>query len=372
MAPCPYGASPSERCTAAIGRDNVHVNHQNSELTFPMVDAALARGTAPEIILWQLYQCLPLTRDILSAAMPNTQLICGALANASCSERVTFKAIGTGRLPFPKLAKRSADALRAAVHTRCGIRREERGNPARHPQTGLPQLRLRLRLLQRERSNETSMCGSSFLPKLRGLTPTAQSLIAQMLPRAIVAGGGAPPTWSVAMIPASSPGSLCEQAVRFSDVDVLVSVHGAHLVLAATLRPGAVLVEVTPWANFGVGHFAALVHNTGIARVQICATRPAALAPSGAQQQGGASSSSSSKSAARVPPAWLGWQPSAEEAACARSQTCRVEYLGCYGSDLPVDLHSVGESPACTARCRCVKASLEEVAKRALSGRFTA
>ena len=340
IAPCPYNASA---CASGSGRYNFHVNHQNSELTYPMVDATLARGAAPETILWQLFDCLPLTRQLLHAALPSTRLLCGPDVETTCARRIVFKPKGSGGNPFPKLGAQSAAALRASIHSGCRIH----DAATAHDQKGGPHLRVRF--LERERTNETASCG----PKQRGLTSTALATASRLLPAALEAAGGAAPLLDVARIPVD-PGGLCEQAARFANVDVLVSVHGAHLVLTATLRPGAVLLEVTPWANFEVTHFSALARAANrVTRVQLCAARPttppsdpanpALLAATGA----------------------LG--PSSEESACAKQQACRIRYLTCYGSDLPPPplLQGSAGHSSC-APCRCVEPTLSIVARAAV------
>ena len=44
----------------------------------------------------------------------------------------------------------------------------------------------------------------------------------------------------------SAPGSFCDQLRRFASADVLVSVHGAHLVNAPWIAPGGLLLEALP------------------------------------------------------------------------------------------------------------------------------
>ena len=352
VAPCPYNMSGA--CTSRSGRYNYHVNHQNSELTYPMVDAALARGAAPATVIWQLYECLPLTRQILQAVFPSSQLVCGPDAQATCARRVIFKPTGTGGNPFPRLGARSAMAMRASIQRVCNIHDT---TPARGPSRPGP---LRVRFLERERTNETAGCG----PKHRGLTSTALETASRLLPLAIEAAGGAAPLVDVVRIPVE-PGGLCEQAARFAKVDVLVSVHGAHLVLTPTLRPGSVLLEVTPWANFEVAHFSALARAADrVTRVQLCASRPAAVP--------------SKPSSLALVAATRTLEPSSEEAECAKHQMCRVRLLTCYGSDLPgpllpragggsAILGAAGHAlPTACAPCRCVKPTFALVARTVL------
>jgi hypothetical protein len=45
----------------------------------------------------------------------------------------------------------------------------------------------------------------------------------------------------------SAPGSFCDHLRRFASADVLVSVHGAHLVNAPWIAPRGLLLEALPY-----------------------------------------------------------------------------------------------------------------------------
>lgn len=47
----------------------------------------------------------------------------------------------------------------------------------------------------------------------------------------------------------ANPGGFCDQLRRFAESDVLVSVHGAHLVNAPWLAPRGLLLEALPFAS---------------------------------------------------------------------------------------------------------------------------
>eukprot|EP00966_Prymnesium_polylepis_P260802 6023872-Prymnesium_polylepis.3 len=64
------------------------------------------------------------------------------------------------------------------------------------------------------------------------------------------------------------------------------------------------------------------------------------------------------------------WQPSADEASCAKVQNCRIRYLTCFGTDLPEDRAVMPPTPATQQQCvpcRCVVPALAEVASKALA-----
>ena len=48
--------------------------------------------------------------------------------------------------------------------------------------------------------------------------------------QALQSAGAQMADFQIVQIPASNPGSLCDQAKRFANADIFVSVHGAHLV----------------------------------------------------------------------------------------------------------------------------------------------
>ena len=81
----------------------------------------------------------------------------------------------------------------------------------------------------------------------------------------------------------ANPGGFCDQLRRFASADVLVSVHGAHLVNAPWIAPGGLLLEALPYGNWGKGHHARLLKNTDLEYLRVCGLRPSPSLPKNEQ-----------------------------------------------------------------------------------------
>ena len=77
----------------------------------------------------------------------------------------------------------------------------------------------------------------------------------------------------------ANPGGFCDQLRRFASADVLVSVHGAHLVNAPWIAPGGLLLEALPYGHKRKKHHARLLRNTDLEYVRVCGVRPSSSLP---------------------------------------------------------------------------------------------
>ena len=280
--PCPYGGGRCLPRATSNQRFVINVGHQTLELTYPLLAASMAAGSAPESIWWQ-FDALPLTRELLALAFPSTRLHFGpADGPRGCLTTKSFR-------PSPRgMDVHQAGALRRLVWSKCGI--------ASRP----PSAPLRVRVLDRPRSGG----GSKNQCRLPGphaggrrLSNATVAALRSQLPVALLSAGVADAPLEVVYLP-DRPDSLCDQARdarsaprlprqradgapspapqarRFGEADVLFSPHGAHLVHIPQLSPAAVFVEVTPWAAAWLGHFASVAASIRLRRLQLCSLRP--------------------------------------------------------------------------------------------------
>ena len=77
----------------------------------------------------------------------------------------------------------------------------------------------------------------------------------------------------------ANPGGFCDQLRRFASADVLVSVHGAHLVNAPWIAPHGLLLEALPYGHKRKKHHARLLRNTDLEYVRVCGVRPSSSLP---------------------------------------------------------------------------------------------
>lgn len=334
--PCPRG-----NCSmGGGGRYQANVAHQNLELTYPIVDQAVHRRAAPRVVWWRM-NCLPLTWAVLNASLPYSQLVCEAQGKVppACAvsnrPNVIFRPHGTPPRPFPIGRGRSATALRRAVYSSCGLRDDP---PVRD---GFGRLRLRVRFLERERAKpgvqyngEKCPLRGAGTPSKRQLTSNTVQAIKSSLTESLEIAGAHVHEFQTVHIPVSHPGSLCDQAERFANADILISVHGAHLTNAVELRPKSVLVEVLPWANFMAVHYQRLAaHVQDISYVPLCARRPRNCTQDTCREN---------------------------EMTCAASQRCREMLQNCFELE-PVLNGSDAERP-----CQLLWPTLLKVARMAL------
>ncbi|KAL3905193.1 MAG: hypothetical protein SGPRY_011001, partial [Prymnesium sp.] len=198
---CPYGEG---RCDEPKrGRYQNNVDHQNQELTYPIVDAAVHRRAAPAAIWWR-FVCLPLTAALLSSALPRSALVCGANSTAppacvSGAHSVTeMKPVGS-KSPFPLAHAYSASALQRSVYHGCSI--TDRATPVINARP-----HFRVRVLEREPAHpgDGERCGmnlASSMPSKRRLSNRTFENIRSGLPKALKKAGGDLHEFAVVKIP---------------------------------------------------------------------------------------------------------------------------------------------------------------------------
>ena len=109
-----------------------------------------------------------------------------------------------------------------------------------------------MRILQRRDSSEhvvgvkrrTEVCGGGGIK--RNLRDVGE-LEATIAAAARTAGVGV--VFETDYVENANPGGFCDQLRRFASADVLVSVHGAHLVNAPWIAPGGLLLEALPYGH---------------------------------------------------------------------------------------------------------------------------
>ena len=250
------------------GRLKENVGHQGEELTYRIVAAALSRR-APRVVWWP-WPALPWSRDVLNATLPGVRFVGeGAPEPAECggdARTITPEY----RAPQWRLAGSHAKARRAARDA-CGVapRRDYDGAVV-------------VRVLERTDAADAVHRGAKRV-ELCGGRPVDRRVrdvdfIRGLAARAAAAAGRRV-DFKVDAVPNDDPGDLCAQLRRFANVDVLVSIHGAHLVNAPWMDAGSLLLEVLPYAHKKKRHHSRLLVDTDIHYDKLCGVRPDASLP---------------------------------------------------------------------------------------------
>ena len=230
-------AAPRECWTVkpVTGRVRDNVGHQGEELVYRLVAAGL-RQAPPRAVYWP-WPILPWSREVLEATLPDVEVASGDGAEAP---KACLKGEKTWR---PEYKRPQWPSIR--------IHGEARKRAYRHCNLYNASRRtLVVRILQRRDSSEhvvgvkrrTEVCGGGGIKRnLRD----ADELKATISAAARAAGVGV--VFETDYVENSAPGSFCDQLRRFASADVLVSVHGAHLVNAPWIAPGGLLLEALPF-----------------------------------------------------------------------------------------------------------------------------
>ncbi|KAJ8614582.1 hypothetical protein CTAYLR_004956 [Chrysophaeum taylorii] len=238
------------RVAPPTGRLRDNVGHQGEELTYRLVNAALRRR--PEAIWWP--RPLRWSTELLNATLRDVKLAFGDDA-PGCERFATIKP----QIKPPQWSSRDAHATaRKAVYAACGL--------------GAGRLKeLSVRVLGRddETPRRRDLCGGRLERRIADIEALrAATVRAARRARRDV-------DFDVVNVSSRAPGDLCAQVARFATADVLVSIHGAHLVNAPFLPPRGLLFEVLPWAHSKKRHHARLLQRTDISYDKLCGRRPA-------------------------------------------------------------------------------------------------
>lgn len=235
------------------GRLASNVGHQGEELTYRLVNSALSKSGT---IVWWPWPALRWSAEMLNAT--------GVAAFFGPKQPEACAAFDVVR-PVVKRAQWSAGrqhaSARAAAYAACGVA----------PGVGGALVRVLGRdddLRSRPVLRRLDVCGGG---ELRRSLRNVEGLRSATLRAARRAGVAA--SFDVVNVSASNPGTFCEQIRRFQ-VDVLVSVHGAHLVNVPFMRPESLLVEVLPWAHTNKQHHARLLRHTDVDYAKLCGPKP--------------------------------------------------------------------------------------------------
>ena len=268
-------AAPRECWTVkpVTGRVRDNVGHQGEELIYRLVAAGL-RQAPPRAVYWP-WPILPWSREVLEATLPDVEVASGDGAEAP---KACAKSEKVWRPEYKRAPRAEIKVLNRCVHstpsTRCAHRRpqwpsieihgEARKRAYRHCNLYNTSRRtLVVRILQRRDSSEhvvgvkrrTEVCGGGGIKRnLRDV----DELKATISAAARAAGVGV--VFETDYVENANPGGFCDQLRRFASADVLVSVHGAHLVNAPWIAP----CRGSAIRSFGRGDGAALRGNWGI------------------------------------------------------------------------------------------------------------
>ena len=267
------GAAPRECWTVkpVTGRVRDNVGHQGEELVYRLVAAGL-RQAPPRAVYWP-WPILPWSREVLEATLPDVEVASGdgAAAPKACLKSEKVWRPEYRRPQWPSISIHGEARRRAYRH--CNLYNASRRT-------------LVVRILQRRDSSEhvvgfkrrDEVCGGGGLKRnLRDV----DELKATISAAARAAGVGV--VFETDHVENSAPGSFCDQLRRFASADVLVSVHGAHLVNAPWIAPGGLLLEALPYGNWGKGHHARLLKNTDLEYLRVCGLRPSPSLPKNEQ-----------------------------------------------------------------------------------------
>lgn len=281
---------------SSISRYSMNIYHQ-SEYVLPMVEHAIMRARAPEIVVWP-WVLLPWSRQLLSTLLPETSIVTApdalelgtSVDTLRASERcatevVPFKAVGSSggkrgywrRESAPLLARRLV--LRACglhLHHRAGGRPlavvlERGGLP--HPagaENGTRASTL---------AADSAAPGAAAKPLRGGSASNFASRKREFADRQMLDAllKASLPGWDVRW--RSSAGAnthLCEQLRVWQGARLVITPHGAQINNALFAHPRTVLVEVMPWAKRQYGGHTALLKYSDIVHTRVYSRRPPA------------------------------------------------------------------------------------------------
>jgi hypothetical protein len=262
-------AAPRECWTVkpVTGRVRDNVGHQGEELVYRLVAAGL-RQAPPRAVYWP-WPILPWSREVLEATLPDVEVASGDGAEApeACLKGEKTWRPEYKRPQWPSVQIHGEARRRAYRH--CNLYNASRST-------------LVVRILQRRDSSEhvvgvkrrTEVCGGGGIRRnLRDV----DELKATISAAARTAGVGV--VFETDYVENANPGGFCDQLRRFASADVLVSVHGAHLVNAPWIAPGGLLLEALPYGHKRKKHHARLLRNTDLEYVRVCGVRPSSSLP---------------------------------------------------------------------------------------------
>ena len=231
-------AAPRECWTVkpVTGRVRDNVGHQGEELVYRLVAAGL-RQAPPRAVYWP-WPILPWSREVLEATLPDVEVASGDGAEApkACLKgektwRPEYKRPQWPSIKIHAQARASARTGTATSTTRRGGRSSCGSCSGATPRS------------RRRRKRRTEVCGGGGIKRnLRDVDELKATIAA-----ARAAGVGL--VFETDYVENANPGGFCDQLRRFASADVLVSVHGAHLVNAPWIAPGGLLLEALPYGH---------------------------------------------------------------------------------------------------------------------------
>lgn len=260
------GSARHRECWKVVpqkGRLAENVGHQGEELTYRLVNAAMGQRGSPRAIWWP-WRALRWSRELLNVTMPGVQLLAGdgAPEPTGCQRYESFKPV-IKRPQWSSAANH--EAMRRIAYAACGVSRRDQKVAiirvlGRYDDDFTNPLRRRLEL-----------CGPNGKLERR-----IENLVAARdATQRAAQRAGVNAVFEIENISSKNPGNFCEQIRRFATADVVLSIHGAHLVNVPFLPPGGLLFEVLPWAHTYKQHHSRLLRRTDLHYDKLCGPRPA-------------------------------------------------------------------------------------------------
>mmetsp|Transcript_16290 Transcript_16290/g.53061 ORF Transcript_16290/g.53061 Transcript_16290/m.53061 type:complete len:359 (+) Transcript_16290:54-1130(+) len=256
------------------GRVKSNVGHQGEELTYRLVNSLLRKRGA---VIWWPWEALPWSLEVLNATLGSVVSQSGA---APCETWRTVRPV----VRPPQWRDRPTHAeARRRVYAYCGLLAETERPPP-----------FAVRVLERLDDDDASspghrrrvaLCEDKKLLTTRTPTKNLRRLERRIgdvasferLAKDAAERAKVDVDFKVVKFSSKDPGSFCEQIRRFVEADVLISIHGAHLVNVPFLRPRSLLFEVLPWAHAKKKHHRRLLLNTDVHYDKLCGERPRGL-----------------------------------------------------------------------------------------------
>jgi len=257
------------------GRVKTNVGHQGEELTYRVVNKLVSHNDNPTGFVWWPWDALPWSIQMLEATVPNVKLIQEKIPPSECQQKKNVIALR----PIVKPPQWSSTANHAIARRRayeyCDFPMKQKEQKKDH---------VRVTLLER-----VDDLGNNTLARKRRLaicstTSTLQRKVAEpwrfeQIAKNAARDNGLYLDFRRRNVSSANPGDFCQQLQHFADTDVLLSIHGAHLVSVPFLPPGSLLFEVLPWAHSRKKHHNRLLLNTDISYAKLCGHRPPAGLP---------------------------------------------------------------------------------------------
>mmetsp|Transcript_28383 Transcript_28383/g.62151 ORF Transcript_28383/g.62151 Transcript_28383/m.62151 type:complete len:556 (-) Transcript_28383:121-1788(-) len=160
-------------CQENAGKYADNFGHQLYDFVYPAIDMAVDQGFSPGIIWWR-FNILPAVKELLQIVFPKTRINAGLgfpqppgcainLRKTLHQRAVLFSRLskdGQGASTWPRQGANAADALRAAVFDKCGLKTVDEAKD-----------KLLVRVLVPERNNNVTYCNKKRHPMVsqRGL-----------------------------------------------------------------------------------------------------------------------------------------------------------------------------------------------------------